>query len=125
MTDDSGEDGDDDEEEGELPTANHDASEDTDKEMEGGNRVDQNAPDIIASVSDADELLRGGEGMAVSQEILGRLSKAARAEIALVIVASSRQHQEKKRNRIETETDDPPSKKKRSTSTTPRLDISR
>ena len=65
---------------------NHDASEDTDKEMERANGVDHNAPDIIASVSDADELLRGGEGMAVSQEILGHLSKAARAKIDRAIV---------------------------------------
>ena len=54
-----------------LHTANHDASEDTDKEEGGGNGVDRHAPDSVASVSDADELLRVGEGMAVSQEILG------------------------------------------------------
>ena len=91
----------------------------------GGGRSDQTTSRIVASVSEVDDVSPGGQGISVPQEILGRLSEAARAEIALVIVASSRQHQEKKRNRIETETDDPPSKKKRSTSTTPRLDISR
>ena len=79
MTDDSGENGDEEEAGGGLPTSNHDARKDTDKEEDGGNGVDLNVPDSVASVSDADELLRGGEGMAVSQEILGHLSKASRA----------------------------------------------
>ena len=85
MTDDSGEDGDEEEAGGGLPTANHDASEENDKEEDGGGGVDQNTPDSVASVSDADELLQGGEGMAVSQEILGHLSNAAYAEIARAI----------------------------------------
>ena len=85
MTDDSGEDGDEEEAGGGFPTANYDASEDNDKEEEGGGGFDWNVLDSVASVSDVDELLQGGEGMDVSQEILGRLSKAARAEIAQAI----------------------------------------
>ena len=40
-----------------MPTANHDESEYTDKEEDGGNGVEQNEPDSVASVSDTDELL--------------------------------------------------------------------
>ena len=68
-----------------MPPTNHDTSEDSNKEAGGVGRSDQTTSKIVTSVSEVDDVSPGGQGISVPQEILGRLSKAASAEIARAI----------------------------------------